>query len=70
MATETKVITCPKCKGKGKQGDYMAMIFPPVFLLGRFIDWIGGDAPVDITYELCSRCDGEGWITIGERRDA
>lgn len=65
---ERQVIICPKCKGQGKQGDYTMMIVPPLFLFARFIDWIGGDAPMDITYDPCSKCDGSGWITIGEDR--
>lgn len=59
------VITCPKCKGKGKQGDYTTLLFPPVFFLGRFIDWIDGDTPgKNITYDVCHRCNGEGWIML------
>ena len=64
-----QVIVCPKCKGSKKQGAYLTMLFPPMFLLARFMDWVGGDSPVDMTYEPCTNCDGDGWVYIGEERD-
>lgn len=61
------IVKCPKCKGSGKVGDYTLMIVPPLFLFGRFIDWIGGDsAPLDITYDPCGRCKGKGFIKVVE----